>query len=211
MNPNPIGSEVLKWTSPRPLHWLLALVFGLLLGGCTSLSPSFKGTDESVLVGTPLPQSWSLSGRIGVLNEGEGWHGKMDWQQNQADFVIRILGPFGSEQAELHHRDAKLELRGANGKTVSGARLAAWEKETFGASLPVNALPYWLHGLPYPGEPENSQLDAKGQIKQIQQSGWRVDYSEWRKQGDTDIPGKITLLKNKVRIRLIVNEYSKRV
>ncbi|MEO5342334.1 MAG: lipoprotein insertase outer membrane protein LolB [Gammaproteobacteria bacterium SHHR-1] len=194
------------------MNWRLPLLLAcsLLLVGCNTLSPSLKQTKKAALIGPELPQHWVLAGRIGVLKGGEGWHGKMDWRQDKTDFTIRILGPFGGEQAELRHRNDKLELRGSNGKSVSGPRLAAWERDTFGTSLPVNALPYWLHGHPFPGEQASPQRDAKGQLKELRQLGWRVIYSDWGQRGGRPMPGKLSLERNQVRIKLIINEYNRR-
>jgi outer membrane lipoprotein LolB len=198
------------WEWRRLLALALVLPLALLSAGCNTLGTGMSRPQKPAAVGPELPQHWNLSGRIGVMQGSEGWHGKMDWQQDQADFVIRILGPFGSEQAELRHSNAKLELRGANGKSISGARLARWEQETFGTSLPVSALPYWLHGFAYPGEPEKRRQDAKGRLKELQQLGWKVIYDDWTQRGGKPMPGKLNLERNQVRIKLIINEYSRR-
>jgi len=155
-----------------------------------------------------IPERFLISGGIGVLQDAEGWHGKMSWRQNQEDFSIKLMGPFGSEQAELRKSASKMELRAPNGQSISGAKLALWEKKMFGESLPVTALPYWLHGYPYPGIKDAVVKGGKGAVREIRQDGWRVEYSGWRKLGGRSMPGKILLTKRKVRIKLVVNDYS---
>jgi outer membrane lipoprotein LolB len=192
---------------------VLFLSMLLWVSGCSTLTQT-RPEPEAAVGSKPevaqIPEHWSMQGRIGVMQGEEGWHGKLDWQQDLDDFSIRIRGPFGAEQAELRRLKDKLELRAPGGQSISGARLAAWEREVFGTALPVEALPYWLHGKPYPGMKLEMKRDRQGQAREIRQSGWRVDYRDWIKRSGNAMPGKITLNKGKVRIKLIVNDYRKK-
>lgn len=194
----------------RPISILGAALLAAVSGCAWQQDMARPGPEpaKAVVVASVIPERFSISGGIGVLQGDEGWHGKMDWQQRQTDFSIKLLGPFGSEQAELRKTNDKLELRAPSGKSISGPKLALWEKQVFGESLPLDALPYWLHGHPFPGMAEAQVKPGKGGVSEIRQDGWVVDYSEWRKIGGRTMPGKIVLAKKKVRIKLVLNDYS---
>jgi outer membrane lipoprotein LolB len=194
----------------RQFSFLIAALL-VLPCGCAWQQDMARPTPEPAkaeVVAPIIPERFSISGGIGVLQGDEGWHGKMDWQQRQTDFSIKLLGPFGSEQAELRKTNDRLELRAPSGKSISGPKLALWEKQVFGETLPLSALPYWLHGHPCPTMADAQVKPGKGGVSEIRQDGWVVDYSEWRKMGGRSMPGKIVLVKHKVRIKLVVNEYS---
>lgn len=205
----------------RPLFLASSLILTALVGSSCSLQgtdgvKSFVRQDPeseapTKLLGPKIPMSFTLNGSIGMIqgNEGGGWHGKLNWRQNQSDFSMRILGPFGDEQAELLSDGGVLKLKTPDGQLASGNKLTQWQKQAFGTTIPLQALPYWLHGVPYPDMPEPSIKKANGKIGQLQQDGWQVNYAEWGKLDGHEMPKRINMNKGQVRIKLVVNEYNR--
>lgn len=208
-------------TMLRPLLLTSSLLLVALIGSSCSL----QGTDgvksfvrqnpetdaPGKLLGPKIPINFTLNGSIGMVQgeEGSGWHGKLNWRQTQNDFSMRILGPFGDEQAELLSDAGVLKLKTPDGQLASGNRLAEWQKQAFGTTVPLQALPYWLHAVPYPDMPQPSIKKANGKLSQLQQDGWQVNYSDWGKFDGRDMPKRITMTKAQVRIKLVVNEYNR--
>lgn len=206
--------------TPRPLYLASGLILLAILGSSCSL----QGTDgiksvirqapetemPSKLLGPKIPQDFTLNGSIGMLQGNEsGWHGKLNWKQAQSDFSMRILGPFGDEQAELVSEAGVLKLKTPDGQFVSGSKLAEWQKQAFGTSVPLQALPYWLHGVPYPEMSEPSIKKANGKLSQLQQDGWQVNYADWAKLGGHEMPKRVNMSKAQVRIKLVISDYNR--
>lgn len=196
------------------LAWLGALASGCSMQGLDGVKPLVKEAPEAEtttkLLGPAIPLDFSLNGSIGLLQaEQNGWHGKLSWQQHQNDFSMQILGPFGDVQAELVSEAGVLKLKAPDGQYVSGNKLTQWQKHSFGTTVPFQALPYWLHGVPYPDMDEAKVKKTKDQIAQLQQGGWQVNYSDWAKIDGHDMPKRLTITKAKVRIKLVVNDYKR--
>ena len=174
------------------LRLLILVPLTLPLSGCFFLDWFTVETEAkpSATI-SALPEKWDVVGRIGVVHGDEGWHGKLDWTQVRDSFNAKISGPFGGKQAELISNRGSIELKSPNGETISGSKLAAWQKKVFGSSFPVKALPYWMHGLPYPKIKDTVVKENEGTVHEINQDGWKVGYSRWRKFGNDVMPGKI--------------------
>lgn len=196
------------------LVWCGAITSGCSMQGLDGVKPLVKESPETEtttkLLGPSIPLDFNLNGSIGLLQaEQNGWHGKLSWQQRQSDFSIQILGPFGDTQAELVSQAGVLKLKAPDGQYVSGNKLIQWQKHSFGATVPFQALPYWLHGVPYPDMEEAKIKKAKDQISQLQQDGWQVNYSEWSKLSGHTMPTRITITKANMRIKLVINDYTR--
>lgn len=195
------------------------LIFIGILGGCsiqgmdgvkTVVRQDAEAEAPTKLLGPEIPKLFVLNGSIGLLQEdANGWHGKLNWQQKQGDFSMSILGPFGDVQAELINEAGVLKLKAPNGQLVGGSKLEQWQKQSFGTQVPFQALPYWLHGVPYPAMEDAKVKKTKDEVSLLQQEGWQIGYSEWKQIGGHKMPSRITMAKAKVRIKLVVNDYSR--
>ncbi len=154
-----------------------------------------------------IPSQWGISGRIGVIKEEEGWHGNVDWQQSPSGFRARFYDPFGSEQAQLIGGNGPLRVQMPDGRIVTGDRLRKWERKSFGYPLPLEAIPYWMHGLPTPNAAiAGVRRDGK-QLLEMQQLGWKIRYGRWKQRGEQRLPGRIILTKAGVEVKLVIDGY----
>jgi outer membrane lipoprotein LolB len=189
----------------------LLLLLALPLQGCFFLdwfTVSSEAEPKPTTTEETIPPRWDLDGRIGVIHGGEGWHGQLSWVQNNGDFTGKISGPFGSNHAELAKVGEQVELRAPSGKSISGERFRQWQVKVFGSAIPIKALPYWMHGLPYPAIKNTVvKKNQQGAVQELRQDGWAIGYSRWKTFGDDVLPGKMSLVKGDVRMKLIVNEY----
>jgi outer membrane lipoprotein LolB len=204
----------------------LAVALLLSVVGCESQSTKTE-KDASVVVSSAEPRSapkpvppkpleppkpaipthWGLSGRIGVIKEEEGWHGNVDWRQRPGGFRAKFFDPFGSEQAQLVGGEGPLHVRLPNGGVVTGQRLRKWERKSFGQPLPLDAIPYWVHGQPMPNQ-QVSKVKRDGKLlREMRQLGWTVRYGRWKQRGTQKLPGRIILSKGGVEVKLVVDDY----
>lgn len=92
---------------------------------------------------------------------------------------LQLTSPLGTQLA-----DARWGAQGVHLRTPQGERqfsdLEALARDTLGEAVPLQALPYWLAGTPFPGLAHSVQ--AQGFI----QGDWLVDLSRWPADGQVE-------------------------
>lgn len=107
----------------------------------------------------------------------------------------------------------------ANGSAVSivtsrGERLendAARTELTnrLGFDPPLDSLRYWILGVPEPGHPAQESLDPQQpRLASLQQDGWQIQYNGYMSVGGEWLPSKLTLQRQGVRLRVVVDGWN---
>jgi outer membrane lipoprotein LolB len=190
-------------SSPRAGGLRVALAGALLLSGCAALREAPPPRPPV----SDVPKVWTLEGRMGVQTRDRGWQARLRWVQRGEDFHVRLSGPLGSGTADIRMSDGSLRLRDSRGGERSGAQIDAWARETFGEPLPVEALSFWLLGLPRPGRPARIDEGADGLPDGLFQAGWDVRFEEWARLGGRTLPRRLSLERGGVRVRLVVHRW----
>jgi outer membrane lipoprotein LolB len=140
-----------------------ALLAALALAGCATLPPPAPGT----VAGRLALQVEAHAGRPAqMLSAGFDLRGTAERGE------LRLSTPLGTTLAAAFWSPGEARL-----VTPQGERrfddLDALSREAFGESLPLRALPDWLHGRPWPGaaEPARPLQPGPGFV----QLGWTID------------------------------------
>ena len=163
---------------------LIALT--LLLGACQTRLP----------VG-PLPdsvdhlQNWNLSGRLGYRAGNDGGSASIDWRQRHPEGEIHFSGPVGIGSARLFWAPGSAEL--------------AWRLT--GLWLPVEALQFWVRGLPWPDAPGEEQRNELGQLVALKQLGWSLTFSDYLSSGALTLPQRIRASHDDQRFTLVIRKW----
>lgn len=140
--------------------WLAFAV--VALAGCASL------------VG---PGSDTIAGRLSVsiaavADEGaRGTTAGFELQGTSVAGVLRLNNPLGLQVAEARWRPGQVVLVTAQGESQF-ASLSALAEHALGEAVPLQALPDWLRGRPWPGA---SSVAIDGGFEQL---GWSLDLSQ---------------------------------
>jgi len=190
---------------------LTALVLALLLSGCSLLRPSTPPAGEPLSWQAQQEKNqklsdWEISGKIGVRSPKESGSGSLFWQQRENWFDIRLAGPLGRGAARLvgNPQNAKLEAANQNASGNAQNLLA----ERLGWNLPLEALRWWLRGLPAPGQTEQLKLDTDNRLALLKQGGWQVDYLSYREQQGYWLPERLKLSGAQLSVTLVVKDWS---
>ena len=186
---------------------LLAGVF--FLSSCATRPPvSPAGSEANWLAHQAAVETlthWRVQGRIAVRTASEGWSANFDWKQNGEDYRIRVRGPFGQGAVELHGNDLGVWLKRAEQPPVFARNPEALLEQETGWQLPVAGLGSWLRGLPVPGGQADIAWDAQGRLLQIDQNGWQINYSRYLAQDDLQLPEKLRMQRDSLRVKFIVD------
>lgn len=189
-----------------PWLWLAGL---LVLSGCASRAPvSPAGSEADWLAHQTALETlthWRVQGRIAVRTASEGWSANFDWQQRGEDYRIRVRGPFGQGAVELHGNSLGVWLKRADQPPVFALNPEALLEQETGWQLPLAGLGSWLRGLPVPGGQPNIAWDEQGRLLEIEQNGWQISYSRYLTQGDFQLPEKLRMQRDSLRVKFIID------
>ena len=168
------------------------------------------------LANTPWPahqaalnalQEWGLMGRLAVTDERNGWHAGLYWVQRGPAYSIDLIGPLG--QGRVHIRG---DAQGVNVQTVDGHVFNATDpeqllEEVVGVRIPVKNLAYWVRGLPDPMQQSALAGDAQGRLTQMEQGGWVIEYLNYARVAELDLPMRMRASQHQLKVQLVVNQW----
>ncbi len=149
----------------RPARVPRTALLALITAGCASLPQDMPG----------------LGGRLSLqvaAHAGAPAHGvnaAFDLHGNAESGTLKLSTPLGPQLAVARWTPAEVLLRTGEGERRF-ASLAALSVDLLGEKLPLQALPDWLRGRPWPGA-----VHAPSELG-FEQLGWRLDLSR-RDQG----------------------------
>lgn len=135
--------------------------------------------------------TWKAQGRIALRTPAEGGSASLTWQRTPVHQTIDLVGPFGGGRVHLRQDNQGAILK-------SGAREYRAEDATqllhrvTGWQLPLAGLDYWVRGLPVPGR-TTLDLDAYGRLKTLMQFGWTIEYIDYQRIDNVELPSKLVL------------------
>ncbi|MES2883700.1 MAG: lipoprotein insertase outer membrane protein LolB [Pseudomonadota bacterium] len=181
----------------------------LLLAGCAGLP---EAPPDSVAVQSAWAlrqqqlgsvQGFEVNGRVAV--KGGGLSGALRWEQDGEAFKLRIAGPFGAGALSIQGTPALVAIKGKDIDLVTDAPQQVLAKRT-GWRLPLDALRWWVLGLPAPAVEASITLDAEGRAVQMQQGDWQLRYSDYRSDAESApaLPGRIEAVQGEWTATVVV-------
>ena len=149
---------------------------------------------------------WSLSapssqgswdGRFSVKITGitdtqnQGGSGGFTLTQDAQKDILEIRNPVGGSIAKITITPGEASLE-SNGKTVTAVDADTLVQNTLGLPLPARGLSNWLRGEVRPGSSASVERNKSGQVSQIIQDGWNLNYT-WSKSNTLE---KLNLSRN---------------
>lgn len=153
-------------------------------------------------------QQFSLQGRIGVQTNGKGFSGSMQWLHNKTDDDIALFSPLGSQVASIKKTPSQFTLEDASGKNYSAPDAETLTQEILGWRLPLKGLADWSIGRPTQSPVQNSIWNEQGALTNLEQDGWKIEYSNYEQQGSYLLPNKIYLKSEKLNLKLLVEKWT---
>jgi outer membrane lipoprotein LolB len=161
--------------------------------------------------------TWDFHGRVAMRTESDGWHGSLEWKRYLQREVINIRGPLGGGQLRLTRDEHGAELRDAKRQQYYDTDARRLIHRTTGWDMPIEALHYWIIGIPDPEVKNSYDLDDLGRLKRLSQHGWEVEFIEYGSYRGVDLPSKLVLRRqshaagsanNKLELRLIIKAWN---
>jgi outer membrane lipoprotein LolB len=203
------------------LRFLIALGCTALLAACATRTPSatlppvagdplrHQQQREAALAGLP---SWSLTGRVALANGREGGSGRIEWTQEGPAYQLALSAPVTRQSWRLSGTPERARLEGLGGGPREGSDATALLREATRWEIPVEALASWVRGERADESrfgAVDQQFGGDGRLSQLSQSGWRIDYSDWRPVPGTavELPHRLNAVRAEAKVRLIVDQW----
>ena len=152
--------------------------------------------------------NWELSGKVGIRTQESTQSASLAWLQKQQHYQIDIHGPWGQGGASITGQPGDITVNASGGKQFKGANPELILYNALGWELPINDIYWWIRGLPSPEAPFTHSLE-NNRLKSLQQRGWNIQYIRYNTRTPA-LPSKIHLIRNELKITVIVNSWIKR-
>jgi outer membrane lipoprotein LolB len=151
---------------------------------------------------------WTLTGRMSVQMENDNWSASVHWEQNNDDYRLRIIAPFGRSTVQISGNTDSVALTTADNQVFEDDDVDVLIRQNLGWDIPVAALAYWIKGLPeQTAETQTLVIDDMGRATDLSQSGWRIQYERYTNSSGYEMPLRITLQREGLQLRLIINKW----
>lgn len=200
----------------RPFAPVVALAVATVLAGCAARAPF----EPAALPATVLAADWpgrseqlraidgfTLAGRVAVVAGDEGFSAGLRWQQRGESAAIVLEGPFGVGALAIDVEGEALRVTTGRGDRYQGEAARAALEQQLGFELPLDALRYWVRGLPFSTGAEQSLDPAAPRLLQLREQGWQIDYVEYQAVPFEYQPRRLVARKGNARVRLMIERW----
>ncbi len=194
---------------PRLLLWLLVA----LLPACSAV-PKARVTDPGgeLLYGAKhnwlsAVSGWSMSGRLAVSDERDGGSGHFNWRNDAGGSRMDFHGALGRGAWRLVADASGAELELADGSVQRAADIDQLIRDQVGWNIPADSLSWWVRGMVAPGAFNERVIDEAGNLVNLLQDGWTVEYGRYKDFKGISLPVKVTARQAKWKVKLVIKEW----
>jgi outer membrane lipoprotein LolB len=102
---------------------------------------------------------------------------------------------------------SSLTLINAHGERLDSEAARADLRAHLGFDPPLASLRFWILGVPDPATASVEVVDAEHRLSNLEQNDWQVEYADYVVVKGAWLPGRMTLRRADVRVRLIVDHW----
>jgi outer membrane lipoprotein LolB len=148
---------------------------------------------------------FDLSGRIAVAAAQEGFNAKLRWKQQGTRSNLALDGPLGVGGVRITSDGHTLNVVNSRGEQLDSDAARSEIAARLGFEPPLDSLRFWVLGVPDPSRPADEVLDDSQRLATLRQDGWQIDYGTYTNVGGQWLPSRMTLKRDDVRVRLLVD------
>ncbi len=174
------------------LRRVLRLAAILGLAGCAELPFVLPASEVE----------FELSGRIALRYRDEASSGNIAWRHGLSGDEMWITTPLGQTVARIVREGDAVTLTDAEAREYRAADAETLTEQVLGFRIPLGGLADWVRARAAPG-PSESRLDGASRLTELSQSGWRIEYLEYRGER----PYRMRLLYPGIELRLAIAEW----
>jgi len=188
---------------------LAVLALAAVLCGCRTVPgpPAAAQSWEARRAALQGRDHFQIKGRVAVAAGQEGFTASVRWAQNGTQSQLALDGPLGVGGLRVTTDGTTLVLVNAHGERLDSEAARAELKMRLGFDAPLASLRFWILGVPDPSSPAVEVVDVARRLTSLQQSDWQIEYADYVVVKGEWLPGRMTLRRADVRLRLIVDHW----
>jgi len=147
---------------------------------------------------------FELAGRIATRYRDEAASGNVAWRHSAHSDELLITTPVGSSVARVLRNGSEFVLTTAEPRDYRALDAEALTEQVLGFRIPLTGLTDWVRGRAMQGSQASATRDKEGRLASLDQSGWRIEYQEYRADG---LPARLKLTYPGLELRLAIHEW----
>lgn len=184
-----------------------------LLTGCAVRPPAPLEGDTRVLdvaewAAPARPQHWTLNGRAALKTSEEAGSASVRWTQSAVEYQLTLRGTLGAGNVDLQRNPDGVILQTGDGSTYVADSARELLRAVTGVDWPVEILRFWVTGHAAPWLPGQVRVDEAGQLIELRQNGWVIQYDRYQRIDGYQLPGRIWAESRHSSLRLAVRDWS---
>jgi outer membrane lipoprotein LolB len=185
------------------------LAIATLMSGCRTLPapPAAPESWEARRAALQGREHFQIKGRVAVASGADGFTASVHWAQNGTQSTLALDGPLGVGGMHVTSDGTTLSLVNARGERLDSEAARTELRTRLGFDAPLASLRYWILGVPDPSSPAVEVVDVERRLTSLQQNDWQIDYADYVVVKGEWLPGRMTLQRAAVRVRLIVDHW----
>ena len=185
------------------------LAIATLMSGCRTLPapPAAPESWEARRAALQGREHFQIKGRVAVASGADGFTASVHWAQNGTQSTLALDGPLGVGGMHVTSDGTTLSLVNARGERLDSEAARTELRARLGFDAPLASLRYWILGVPDPSTPAVEIVDVERRLTSLQQNDWQIDYADYVVVKGEWLPGRMTLYRADVRVRLIVDHW----
>ena len=194
------------------LLWVLAVA---VVAGCrtvpVAVQPPASGAPSWNVTRPELQghDHFDLKGRVAVAAGKDGFSASLRWIQAGSHSQVSLEGPLGAGAVQITADGNSLSIVNSHGDHLDADAARADLEARLGFDPPLGSMRYWVLGVPDPSRPAQETVDPQQQrLQSLKQDGWQVDYAGYMPNGNGWLPSRLTVQRQGVRVRVIVNDWN---
>lgn len=148
-------------------------------------------------------KNWQVRGKFALRTQTESQSGNLHWHQQNDESILTLSGPLGMAATRIHSDGTQFTIT-RDGKSYTALTDDA---RVLGIALPLNALHYWLRGLPAPALPLREKILQNGLVQNLQQADWTLHFSRYQTSNAIYLPGKLQISHPQLTLKLILKNW----
>ena len=195
------------------LRKLLCAVVVVMLASCRTVPTVQQPVPAGAAWEVRRPElqardKFELKGRVAVATGSEGFNARLRWTQNGRQTRMSLDGPLGAGGVQVSSDGSDLSIVTSRGQRLDSDAARAELANRLGFDPPLESLRYWILGVPEPGHPAQETVDSQQRLSALEQDGWQIQYTDYLSVGGEWLPSKLTLQRQGVRVRVVVDGWS---
>ena len=152
---------------------------------------------------------WTASGKIALRTAQQSESATLQWQQQAHNTHLNLSGPMGLNATTMDSDGQHMSVHRGEEHSEFDVSTPDAILRNVGWDLPLQALPYWLKGMPSPAYPVQTHvLDSERDLlRTLQQDDWTIDYQAYKEFQGLSLPTRLQIQRGGTAVKIIIRDW----